>query len=73
MLTFGAQQEAVQTFVGANGVNLVPTPCQHLVDVSLVADVEYELIVRCVKNPMQSNRQFDYAEIGSEVTSRFRE
>ena len=38
-------------------------PGEHLVDVALVADVEDELVLRRVEDPMEGDGQLDHPEI----------
>lgn len=40
---------------------------QQLVDVALVGDVEHELIGRRVEHPVQGNREFDHAKVGTDM------
>ena len=69
VLGFGAQQEAVEALEGADGVDLVGTAGEHLVDVSLMGDVEDELVLRGGEDAVQGDGQFDDAEIGAEVAA----
>ena len=73
VLAFGAEEKAVEPFVLPNRVDLIPPSGKHLVDISLVADVEDKFVVRGIKNPVQSDRQLDNTEIRTEVSPRFRQ
>ena len=42
---------------------------KHLVDVTLVADVKQESVLRGVEDTVEGNRQFDDTEVWTEMTS----
>ena len=46
---------------------------EHLVDVALMADIEDELVLRRVEDPVQRDGQFDDAEIRPEMAAGLRE
>jgi hypothetical protein len=72
VLGLGAEQEAVEALVGADGVDAVGAAGEHLVDVALVGDVEDELVVRGGEDPVQRDGQLDHAEVRAEVAAGFR-
>lgn len=54
--------------VVARGVEVgVDAPCEHLVRVGLVRDVEDEVVARRVEHVVQGDRRLDEAEVGTEV------
>ena len=73
VLAFGAEEEAVQPLVLPHGVDAIEPAGKHLVDVTLMADVEDELVLRRVENAMERDRQLDHAEIRPEMTAGLRE
>ena len=52
VFAFGAEEEAVQAVVLANGMNAVPAAREHFVDVALVRDIEDKAVLGRVKHPM---------------------
>ena len=68
---FGAQEETVEAFVGADRVDAVGAAGEHFVDVSLVGHVEDKLIARRGEDAVQGDGQLDDAEIGAEVAAGF--
>ena len=73
MLAFGAEEKSVQPLVLPHRVDAIEPAGEHLVDVALMADVEDELVLRRVEDPMQRDRQLDHAEIRPEMAAGLRE
>ena len=61
VLGFRAEQESVKAFVGADCVDCSGAAGEHFVDVSLVGDVEHELIGWGVENTVHGDAQLDDA------------
>ncbi len=72
MFAFAPQEKAVQPLVLSHGADAVQPAGKHLVHVTLVADVENELVLRRFKDAMQRNRQLDDPEVRAEVTAGLR-
>jgi hypothetical protein len=70
MLALAAEEEAVEAFILADGMNLVPATGQHFVDVSLVGDIKDKFVLGSVKHPMKGDGQLHDPEIGTEVSTR---
>jgi hypothetical protein len=51
----------------ADGVETASSSRQELVDVPLMADIEYQFVLRGVKDPVQSNRELYDPKIRPEV------
>ena len=68
-----AQHEAIQSSRSADGVELFAASGEELVDVRLVADVEDETIRRRIENVVHGEREFDHAQVRTEVSAGFRE
>ena len=73
MLALSAQHEAVQPTRLANGIQAVEPPGKDLVDVRLVADIEKQLVFGGIEDGVQSQRQFHYAQVWTQVTAGLRE
>ncbi|MNN71970.1 hypothetical protein D3C81_1879600 [compost metagenome] len=73
MLAFAALDEAAQTLVLAQGIEVLLAPGEDLVHVRLVSDVEYDLVLRGLVIIMQGQGQFHNAQIGRQMSSRQRE
>ena len=73
MLGLAAQQEAVESLIGPDRVDPVRAAGEHLVDVTLVGNIENKLVLRCRKHPVQGHGQLDHAEIGTQVSAGFRQ
>ena len=63
VLTFRAETKAVESFVLADRVDLVPAARQHLVNVGLMGHIEDELVLRSVKHPMHGDGELHDAKI----------
>jgi len=68
-----AQHEAIESARSADGVELLAASGEELVDVRLVADVEDEMIRRRIENVVHGQREFDHAQVRTEVSAGFRE
>src|SRR5271165_681288 len=72
VLTFAAKQKSIQTLVLANRVEPIPPSGQQFVNIALVTDIKYQLVRRRIEDPVKRYRQFDDAEIWSEMSSDLR-
>ena len=45
------------------------TSCQHLMRITLVADVKHQLVLRCIKDVMQCHRSLHETKVGSHVSA----
>ena len=61
---FSSFREARDSTVRAQFPHPGTTPCEYFVRVGLVTDIPDESIARRIENVVQSDRQFDGAEIG---------
>ena len=71
MLALSAEKEAIEAFVLADRVDLVPAAGEHFVHVALVADIEEQLVLRCIEDAVQGDGEFHYTQIGAEVATGF--
>jgi len=69
MFALGAQKEAVEPAELAHRIKTIEAPGKHFVDVTLMTNVHNESVVRRVKDPVQSNRQFNDTEIWAQMPS----
>ena len=69
VVAFGAQQEAVEAAILAHGLEALAAPGKELVDVTLVAHVEDELVLRGVEDAVERDGQFDHSEVRPEMAS----
>ena len=69
VFALGAQHEAVQAARLADRLQAIQPPGEHFVDVSLVADVEEQLVFGGIEDGVQSQCQFDDAEIGTQMAA----
>ena len=69
VLALGAQHEAVQPARLANGLEAVQPPGENLVDVSLVAHVEEQLVFGGVEDRVQGQGQLDHAQVRAQVAA----
>ena len=69
---FGAQEEAIQSLVGAYGIDGVRTAGEHFVDVALMGDVEDKLVGRGLEHPVHGDGKFDDAKVWPEVAAGLR-
>ena len=72
MFAFGAKEKPVEPFVLSHGVDAIEPAGKHLVDVTLVADVEDKLVVRGGEDAVERDRQLDHAEVRTEMAAGFR-
>src|ERR1700731_88170 len=73
VFAFRAQKKTVQSLVLTHGVDAIEPAGKHFVDITLVTDIHDKSITRCVEHAMQSNCQFDDAEIRAEMTTSLRQ
>ena len=66
---FGAEQESVESAMLPHGVHLLAPSRQDLVDVTLMADVEEELVGGGLEDPMKRNREFDHPQVRSKMAA----
>jgi hypothetical protein len=71
VIALGAEKESIESSVLAHRSELLPASGQDLVNVSLMADVEEDLVDRGLKDAVQSDRELDDAEVRAEVASCF--
>ena len=71
VLALAAQEKAVQPLVLPDCRKAVESPGEKLVDIALVADIKNELVLGCIENSVQGDRQFDDAEVGAQMTAGF--
>ena len=71
VLAFRAQHETVEPLVLPDALDVPGTPFrgEELVDVSLVAHVENELVLGRVEHAVQGDGQLDHAEVRPQVTA----
>src|SRR6266545_7669484 len=69
VFALGAQKKAVEPAELAHRIKTIEPPGKQFVDVALMTDVHNEPVVRRVKDPVQSNRQFNDAEIWAQMPS----
>ena len=69
ILAFTALREASQPTVLAHGMHAVAPPGQHFVRVSLVPDIPYYSIMRCIEDMMQGDSQLDGAEACAQMAA----
>jgi len=68
---FRTQQEAVESLIGADGVDARRASGQHFVDVPLVRHIKDQLVGGGGKNPVQGDGQLDDAEVRAEMAAGF--
>jgi hypothetical protein len=73
VLTFGPQQKAVQALVLSHGTDAIEPAGEHLVDISLVANIEKKSVTRRLKHTMQRDRELDHSKIRSKVAAGLRQ
>ena len=73
VLTFRAKEKSVQPPVLPHRVDAIEPAGKHLVDITLVADVEDELVARSIENPVERDRQLHDAEVRPEMAAGLRE
>ena len=64
---FSAKGESVKAAGLTDGADTLAAPGQNFMGVRLMTDVPDNAVFRCVKNIVQRNGQFDYAETGSKM------
>ena len=69
VLALSAEHEAVEAAGLADGGEAIGAAGEQLVHVSLVADVEEELVVRGVEDGVQGQGELDDAEVGAEMAA----
>ena len=71
VFALGAEEEAVQSAVLADGVDLLAATGEHFVHVTLVADVEEDFVLGRIESAVQGDGELDHAEVRSEVSAGF--
>ena len=71
MIAFASLRESTDTATNAECIELLAPAGQQLVCIALMPYVKYDMIVRRGKHAMDRNRQFNYTEIGCQVTAVF--
>ncbi len=69
VLALSAQHEAIEPARLANRLHALQPSSEHLVDVSLVAHVEEQLILWGIEDRVQRQRQLDHAQIRPQVAA----
>ena len=64
VLALATKKKAVEPLVLTDRRKAVESSGQKLVDITLVADIENELVLGRIENPVQGNREFDHTEVG---------
>jgi len=70
---FGALWKAGNAAVHAQRAHAFAAAGQHLVGVTLVADVPDQAVFRCVEDGVQGDGQFDRAKVGRQVAAGLRD
>src|SRR6185369_15708589 len=73
VLGFLAPQETAQAFVLSDRRELIATARDDLMRISLMADVDHQLVARRVEGVMQRNYQLDRTEARARVAADLRE
>ena len=73
VFALGAEEEAVQSAVLTDGIDLLAATGEHFVHVGLMADVEEDFVLGRIEGAVQGDGQFDHAEVRSEVSAGFRD
>ena len=71
VLAFLALGEAGKPALLPQGGKLLPPAGQQLVRIALMPDVPHDLVVRAVKNTVQSNRQLHRPQVGCQMSPCF--
>ena len=66
---FAAEEEAIEAFVLADGVEALASTGEEFVDVALVGDIENEFIGGGLEDAMEGDGEFDHPEIGAEMAT----
>ena len=69
VFTLGAEEEAVQTVMLADGVDAVPAASKHLMNVALMGDIKDEAILRGVENPVQGDAELHDSKIRAQMAA----
>ena len=64
---FAAEEEAIEAFVLADGVEALASTGEEFMDVALVGDIEDEFIGGGIEDAMEGDGEFDHPEIGAEM------
>jgi hypothetical protein len=72
VLAFRAEQKAVQALILPHCADTIEPAGKHFVHVTLMAHVHDKSVVRRIENAMERDRQFDHAEVRSEVAAGLR-
>jgi hypothetical protein len=67
---FFTSREAGDPLILTKRVELISTPGENLVPISLVPNIPNQLISRCVEHIMQGDRQLHRAKTGGQVAPR---
>src|SRR6266571_608257 len=73
MCALSPEQETVQPLVLPHRGDAVEATRKHLVDVTLVADIEDKSVLGGFKNAVQGNRQLNDAQVRTEVAASLRQ
>jgi len=64
VLALATKKKAVEPLVLTDRRKAVESSGQKLVDITLVAHIENELVLGRIENPVQGNRELDHPEVG---------
>ena len=73
MLALRAQHKTIQSAWRPDGMKLLAPSREQLVHVSLVADIENKMILRCIEHVVHGERQLDHTQVRSKMTARLRQ
>ena len=68
IFAFRTFRESADAVLGAVESECLPTACDDLMGIGLMADVKDDLVLRCVVNIVESDNQFNSSEARSKVT-----
>ncbi len=69
IFTFRTSRKAGDTTALAQAGHRFASSGQYLVRVSLMADIPYQAVVRRIEHIMQGDAEFDYTQVGSQVST----
>ena len=72
-LAFTASWKTTQTMALTQGRHLVASTSQNFVRIGLVSNVPHDSVMRRVEDIVQSNGQFNRAQVGTQMSTRLRD
>src|SRR4029077_7067338 len=73
VFAFRAQKKSVEALELPHRMKTIEAASKNLMDVALMTDVHDKAVSRRIEDTMQSNGQFDHAEIGSQMPAALRQ